>query len=260
MLNRNYRVLTTTSRCGVVASIAAMLAGASLAGATSAQVESVVAIDPPIQPVLQRAAQEGEVVELVRAFQPGERLAVGPPLEGLPRYLTVRDRDPLAAVSKPPLPGDYSFGLVIDPAGAVERVELEGRPTAIFSQPELRSPMEKWTAEISKWLQTFRFDPLEHPEIGPLSAYVMVDLRADGRDIGIATYAPPTEDWRESVASIYRLEKDQALKLIPSPFPDGRLDLYRSIDPAGGRRHPEGPSNMSLTWSEEGLEEESRGS
>ena len=37
----------------------------------------------------------------------------------------------------------------------------------------------------------------------------------------------------EDFASIYRLEESQALKLILPPFPNGRLEFYRSIAPAG---------------------------
>ena len=219
----------------------------------------VIEIEPPSRPMRERASQGREVVELVRAFQPGEgRQTRGLDIEGLPRYLTILDRGPFPTHIAPPVEADYSFQLLIDPTGAVERAEAVGRPQAVMREPELLSAAEKWTAELSEWLRTFRFDPLVHPEIGPVSGFAMVDLRATKDGVHIATYAPPTVDWREKLSSIYRLEKDQALKLIPAPFPDGRLDLFRSIDPGGARRHPEGPSGIRLNWSEAGLEQKSQ--
>ncbi len=228
-------------------------------GAVGIEVVFVIDIEPPSQPMMKRASQGGEVVELVRAQRPGELRGERVDLEGLPRYLPIRGRDPFPIDARTPVSADYSFGLMIDQTGSVERADVTQGPLAFTPQRELIGEVEEWCAVLSEWLLSFRFDPLVHSELGPVRAYAMLDLRANEHGVEIATYAPPSEDWRRQLASLYSLDEDQALRLIPTPFADGRLDLFRSIDPGGARRHPDGPSSLILQWSDDGLEEKSFG-
>ena len=226
-------------------------------GPVAVELVFVMTVEPPSVPIALRE-DLGEVVELVRVLDfagtAEERKRVE---DALPEFLVIQSMEPFQGVNSGEIEhqfdGDYSFSFSIDEEGEVGRVARHALPGSLTRLGGLSEQVESLMDEFTVWLETFRFEPLADAAAGPLKVLVTADLRVSGGEVRVATYTPPTDDWRTQLATLYSLEEGQNVKLIPAPFLPARLDLFRALDPSAGRRHPDGSSNMTLFWNDRGL-------
>ena len=194
----------------------------------------------------------GNVVEVTGAVDQDNRPLTSEVTAQLPNYLTIHHKPEFEGEINPSLVGDLNFGVLVDREGEVELVEQMGATDGLRALGF--ETFEQTIAQVKPWVERMKLEPitLEAPAEKVL---VALDLRVERGEVAVATYAPVGDDWREQLADLYSLEDQESVKLIPGPFGPARLELFRSLDPQGGRRRPEGPSGMTLGWTETGLQD-----
>jgi hypothetical protein len=187
-----------------------------------------------------------EVGEISRVAPASPDRKALPLREGVPRYIAIlgKGEPPHLTITD----GEFvmSFVLSIDGHGNVESATLLGDSRT--------DPIEDSTAApeadvLAHYLKTFRFEPLVLPDGTPAQVSAIVDIRASGRGVEIATRAAgDEEDLDRRFSEVYRLEDGRNLDLLPPPHRPERMLFYRTGSPSQARAIPSGPDQMTILW------------
>lgn len=142
-----------------------------------------------------------------------------------------------------------SFLLTVDAGGSVESSELF-RDSRSPRNPEPESTTE--AERLLEYLRTFRFEPIPVGDAGRDGAALVLDLRVSPRGVEVATRALDEEELDRRLAATYRLAEGRNLDLRPPPHPPERMLLYRAGHPIQARAIPDGPSQMTIVWTDDG--------
>ncbi len=142
-----------------------------------------------------------------------------------------------------------SFLLSVDAGGKVESSELF-RDSRAPRNPEPESTPE--AERLMEYLRTFRFEPVAAGGGTPDRPKLVLDLRVSPRGVEVATRAVDEEELDRRLAETYRLAEGRNLDLRPPTHPPERMLLYRTGRPIQARAVPDGPSQMTIVWTDDG--------
>lgn len=196
----------------------------------------------------------GEVAEALPYSWTSDSPGPGPETPSSPTYLPVRTRPEFAAEASSALAGDYSFALEILEDGRVGTVEFLGTTVPHGVQSNNWESLGVLRDEFVSWVRDFTFDPPIDGHGVRRQQRAFLDVRVDDSGVRLATFAPTAETWRPALEPIYRLEENQAVKLIPQAEIEGllaaRVEMYRTFDARRGRGRVAAPSVLHLEWAD----------